>query len=49
MTVSPKKAPCLIYPMKPREPQIKYTDYSIFSCSISWNLYDPCWDSCLYL
>ena len=35
MIVSPRKAPCLIYPTLPQEPQIKYTDYHIFSCGIT--------------
>jgi len=46
MTVSPLKAPCLIYPTLPQEPQIKYTDYCNFSCFIIWNLHDSCWYSC---
>jgi len=46
MTVSPRKAPCLIYPTLPQEPQIKYTDCCIFSCRFNWSLCDYCWHSC---
>jgi len=35
LTVSPGKAPGLIYPTLPQELQIKYTYYCIFSCCIA--------------
>jgi len=49
MTVSSRKAPCFIYPTLPQELQIKYTDYCIFSCCITWNFCDFCWHSCWFL
>jgi len=45
MIVSPGKAPCLVYTTYRQQPQIKYTDYCIFSGRITWNSYDSCWHS----
>jgi len=46
MTVSPMKAPCLIYPTLPQEQQINYTEFCIFSCCVTWKYYDACCHSC---